>query len=386
MVGFILFCDLSNLQLSFILVNNRKKQREGYYVDIIPVILAGGSGTRFWPLSRKDKPKHVLNIDGSDTMIAKAVARFQNIAPQENVHIISVSQQKSVIEEALPVNSEVKFIYEPVQRGTSACILMSALKLEKTYGDCVICVSPSDHYITLQDEYDKVIASAILCAQYQDKIVTIGITPTFAATGYGYICCDFNTKSENTFKVKEFIEKPDYSKAKYFFDQGNYFWNSGIFVFKASVIIENFKRFLPCIYNRLIQWYDFIGTEEEDLQLNAIYPDLQNISIDYGIMERSDDIFVLPADIGWSDLGSWDSLGCMFPPDNDGNIIRAKNVSIDTKNCVIFSKKSLVATIGVEDLIIVDCEDALLVCPKSESQRVKDIVEKMKSENLEEYL
>jgi mannose-1-phosphate guanylyltransferase len=152
------------------------------------------------------------------------------------------------------------------------------------------------------------------------------------------------------------------------------------------VIIDSFKRFLPRIYDKLIKWYDFIGTSKEQEILAEIYPSAPNISIDYGIMERSNDIYVIPANMGWNDIGSWDSLGCMFPPDENGNIVRSKNVGIDTKNCVIFSEKSLIATIGVEDMIIVDCPDALLVCPKSEAQRVKILVDKLKAENLEEYL
>jgi mannose-1-phosphate guanylyltransferase len=232
----------------------------------------------------------------------------------------------------------------------------------------------------------KVITSACECAENMDKIVTIGITPTFPSTGYGYICCDFDSISGAAYKVREFIEKPDLNNARSFLKQGNYFWNSGIFVFKASVIIDSFKRFLPRIYDKLIKWYDFIGTSKEQEILAEIYPSAPNISIDYGIMERSNDIYVIPANMGWNDIGSWDSLGCMFPPDENGNIVRSKNVGIDTKNCVIFSEKSLIATIGVEDMIIVDCPDALLVCPKSEAQRVKILVDKLKAENLEEYL
>jgi mannose-1-phosphate guanylyltransferase len=355
-------------------------------MKFIPVILAGGSGTRFWPLSRKNSPKHVLNIDGNDTMIGQAISRFEAIAERSDVHIVTTSQQHAILKDALNPDETAKYIFEPDQKGTSACILMSALKLQKEYGDCVICVSPSDHYITLQEEFNKTIRSAIESAENEDKIVTIGITPTFPSTGYGYISCNFDVKSGEAFKVNEFIEKPDYNKAKKFISEGNYFWNSGIFVFKASVIIENFKRFLPRVYDKLSVWYEYIGKDNENMMLNEIYPTIQNISIDYGVMERSNDIYVIPASMGWNDIGSWDSLGCIFPPDEEGNIKRAKTVTIDTKNCVIFSEKSLIATIGLENMIIVDCPDALLVCPKSEAQRVKSIVDKLKIENLEEYL
>lgn len=352
----------------------------------IPLILAGGSGTRFWPLSRKNSPKHVLNIDGNDTMIGEAVSRFESIAPRGDIHIVTTQQQYSILKDALNVDDTVQFLFEPNQNGTSAAILMAALKLQKTYGDCIICVSPSDHYITIPEEFTKAMLNAVEVAANDDKIVTIGVPPTFPATGYGYICCNFGIQLSSAFKVNEFIEKPDFNKAKHFLSQGNYLWNSGIFVFKSSVIIENCQRFLPRLYDKLSAWSRHIGSSSEYPVLAEIYPTVQNISIDYGVMERSDDIYVIPAIMGWNDIGSWDSLGCIFPPDEDGNIKRARTVSIDTKNCVLFSEKSLIATIGVEDMIIVDCPDALLVCPKSEAQRVKIIVEKLKMGNLEEFL
>lgn len=353
---------------------------------VVPVILAGGAGTRFWPLSRKKSPKHVLNIDGNDTMIGEAVSRFGFMAKPEDSFIVTSKSQYPILRDALTADSKVNYIFEPCQRGTSACILLSAMTVHKKYGDCVICVSPSDHYITLQKEFEKAMQSAAECAWNDGKIVTVGITPSFPSTGYGYICCNFQNKLGSACQVQEFVEKPSFSRAKTFLAEGNYLWNSGIFVFRSSVILDNFKRFLPRIYDRLAAWYDVIGTGHEDEVLEQIYPALQNISIDYGIMERSNDIYVIPASMGWNDIGSWDSLGCIFPPDEEGNICRAKTVSIDTKNSVLFSEKSLIATVGVENMIIVDCPDALLVCPKSEAQRVKELVEKLKLDGLEEYL
>ena len=351
----------------------------------IPVILAGGEGSRFWPLSRKKSPKQILNLSGNDTLIAEAVKRFEVYGA--NVHIVTAAEQAKHIQGALPDNADIQYILEPVQRGTAACILMAVFKIYKEYGECVICMSPSDHYITNNDEFTNVMDSAIECAAGHDKIVTIGITPSFPATGYGYICCDYDLSYGKAYEVKEFVEKPSFNKATGFLNSGNYFWNSGIFVFKASVILESFKRFLPRIYNSLAEWDDFSGsTEQTETLFNKIYGSLQNISIDYGIIERSSEVCVIPANMGWNDIGSWDSLGCLFPPDEFGNIVRAKTINLDTKNCVMYSDKSLVATIGIENLIIVDCDDALMICDKSEAQRVKELVGILKEKDLHEYL
>jgi mannose-1-phosphate guanylyltransferase len=350
------------------------------------LILAGGSGTRFWPLSRKGNPKQILNLSGVDTLISEAISRFSQIVSEENIYIVTASEQLPILVSAISPESKVGYITEPIQRGTAACILMSVLKLYKQYGDMVVCISPSDHYITNILEFTNKIQEAFVCAETTNKIVTIGIQPTFPSTGYGYISCDFDKKANNAYMVKEFVEKPDYIHAKEFVSAKNYFWNSGMFIFKASVIIENFKRFLPRVYEKLMIWYDLIGTDQEKDILEKVYSEVQSISIDYGIMERSNDIYVIPADMGWNDIGSWDSLGCLFPPDENGNIIRAKTVSIGTKNCVIYSEKSLIATLGVEDMIIVDCEDALLICPKSEAQHVKRLVQMLEEKNLTEFL
>ena len=299
-------------------------------MKVCPVILAGGAGTRFWPLSRKSSPKQVLNLSGKDTLIGEAVSRFKALTDEENIYILTTLNNMVLVKNALNENSAVQYIVEPVPRGTSACILLAALKLYKQYGDCVLCVSPSDHYITKQDEFQKTLEKAVECAKELDSIITIGIKPTFPSTGYGYIGCDYLTSHGQAYAVSEFTEKPALPRAKEYLAQGNFFWNSGMFVFRASVIIENFKRFLPRIYKKLYDCYDFLNTPEEDTYVHDIYPSIQNISIDYGIIERSSDVYVIPADMGWNDIGSWDSLGCIFPTDENGNIVRADTVTIDT--------------------------------------------------------
>ncbi len=355
-------------------------------MKICPVILAGGSGTRFWPLSRKGSPKQVLNLSGKDTLIGEAVSRFQLISEEEDIHILTTSSSMIQVKNALSPDSKVRYILEPMARGTSACILLAAFKLHKQYGDCVICVSPSDHYITKSEEFCQALKKAIACAQDRDAIVTIGITPTFPSTGYGYIACDYAAKCGEAYSVLEFIEKPPLAKAKEYLTQGGYYWNSGMFVFRSSVILEAYQRFLPRIYEKLISCEPYFNTPNEDRYIRDIYQSLQNISIDYGIVERSNDVYVVPADMGWNDIGSWDSLGCIFPTDENGNIVRSDTVTIDTKNCVIYSDQSLIATIGVENLIIASCGDALLICPKDQDQRVREVVSALEKKNMLQYL
>lgn len=355
-------------------------------MKVFPVILAGGGGTRFWPLSRKDSPKQVLNLSGKDTLVGEAVSRFSSLVDEKNIHILTTSRNMDIVKNALGETSSVNYIVEPVARGTSACILLAALKLYKNYGDCIICISPSDHYITKQDEFQKTMEKALDCAASIDSIVTIGIKPTFPSTGYGYIGCDYTLSHGQAYIVSEFIEKPALSKAKEYISKGNFFWNSGIFVFRASVIIENFRRFLPRIYNKLNSCTEYLNTPDEDTYVGKVYPSVQNISIDYGIIERSSDVYVIPANMGWNDIGSWDSLGCIFPTDENGNIVRAETVTIDTRNCVIYSDHSLVAAVGVENLIIVSCGDSLLICPKDKDQRVREVVDFLEKNNKVQYL
>ncbi len=357
-------------------------------MQTVSLILAGGSGTRFWPLSRTNLPKQVLNISGNDVMINETITRCNGIVNFKDSYIVTAENQANIIKDVLLTDVPKENVFsEPAARNTAPCILYSALKLRKKYGDAVMCVFPSDHYITNAPKFREILQKAVVLAEKNEKLVTIGITPTFPATGYGYI--NYNKESINgdSYKVNEFVEKPDYIRASEFIKSGNYLWNSGIFVWKISTIISSFERYLPRIYNRMLEWESYINTPDEASMLKEIYPSVQKISIDFGIMERSDDVLVLPADIGWNDVGSWDALGAIFPPDEKGNIIRSEeNILINSMNNIVFSEKQLVSTIDIHDMIIVSTADALMICPKNKAQNVKNIVEELTMNKMDKYI
>jgi mannose-1-phosphate guanylyltransferase len=351
------------------------------------VIMAGGGGTRFWPLSRQNKPKQLLNISGNDIMINDTILRYENVISIENTIIVTNKSQVSFLEdillEQIPRNNILK---EPIAKNTAACILYAALYLQKKYDDCVMTVLPSDHYITNVSSFRAVLEKACQLAEQADNLVTIGIKPSFPSTGYGYINLNKNILQNEAYEVNEFVEKPSFEKAKQYLSSGDYLWNSGMFLWKTSKIIDCFQRYLPRLYKNMMQVYGDIGTEREQKAIADIYPNLQNISIDYGILERSDDVIVIPGDFGWNDVGSWDALGGIFSPDDDGNIVKAKHIGFETKNSIIFGNGRLIATIGVDNLIIAETSDALLVCPKDKAQDVKNIVDMLKEKGMSDYV
>jgi mannose-1-phosphate guanylyltransferase len=353
-------------------------------------ILAGGGGTRFWPLSRQEMPKQLLNISGNDIMLNDTIERFEGIIPLENTIVVTNQSQAELLKEKMhtSVLSE-NILVEPVARNTAASILYAALFIEKQHGDSVMVVLPSDHYITDDEKFKKTLDEACTVAMESDRIVTIGIKPTFASTGYGYISYEnlpMMTSPCAVYDVAEFVEKPNLQKAQGYLASGHYLWNSGIFIWKTSVIIENFKRYLPRLYKTLLPLSVYLGTEREEEMIRAIYPTLQNISIDYGILERCDEVVVVAGDFGWNDIGSWDALGAIFPPDELGNIVKANHLGIDTKNSIVYGNGRLITTIGVDGLIIADTEDALLICPKDQAQSVKEMVDLLKEKGMSEYI
>lgn len=358
------------------------------------VIMAGGSGSRFWPLGRKERPKQLLNLSGKDLMINETLKRLSSCIEKENLMIVTNVSQTPLMEEKTGnwVKKE-NILSEPVARNTAACIGYAAMEILKKHGDGIMCILPSDQFVKDEEEFVRVMEAAIATAEQTDGLVTIGICPTFPATGYGYMKSkegseapvgDKNAKNYSI--VEEFVEKPDEETAKMYLEKGGYLWNSGMFVWKASTILSYMERLLPDIYSCLQEIGDAMGTDGEKETIERVYPVIPKISIDYGIMERADHVLVIPAEFGWNDIGSLDMLTLMKEADEKGNISYGETVCMDCEGSILYGTDKLVAAIGMKDVIVVQTKDAVLVCPKDKAQDVKRLTEQLEATGKERYL
>lgn len=355
-------------------------------MNIYGVIMAGGGGTRFWPLSRQEEPKQLLNLSGKDLMINETIDRIATVADMKDIFVVTnVTQVPKMKTATVGRLQENHILAEPSARNTSACIGYAAMEIIKKYGDGIMCISPADHFIKNQAEFTRVLKEAVEVAEKEDKLITVGIQPTYPATGYGYIKFD---KSEDSVAktVMEFKEKPNLETAKEYLASGAYAWNSGMFIWKASTILKKFEELLPDVYTCIEKIGEAMGTAKEAEVINRIYPNIPSISVDYGIMEKSSDVLVISGDFGWNDVGSWENMDVIYDEDENGNILVGNQINIDTKNTISYSKKRLITTVGVENLIIVETEDAIMVCDKSRAQDVKLIVDQLKADGKNEYL
>ncbi|MCL2253239.1 MAG: sugar phosphate nucleotidyltransferase [Lachnospiraceae bacterium] len=351
------------------------------------VIMAGGGGTRFWPLSRKELPKQFLNLSGDDLMVNDTIARLSPTIDPKNIFIVTNIAQAPLMREAtnetiLPIH----ILAEPAARNTAACIGYAAMEILKKYGDGIMSVFASDHYIKDVEGFNKTLVQTYGLAQKTDCLITIGIKPTFPAVGYGYIKYNTFDTDRDYHDVSEFVEKPDIRTARKYLRDGNYLWNSGMFTWRVSTILKYFEELLPDIYKCLKDIEKDMGTENESKTISAIYPTIPKISIDYGILERAKKVMVVESKFDWSDVGSFDALEVLHEKDEDGNVTNQDQIMIDTKNCIIYAKSKLIATLGVEDLIIVEAEDAIMVCHKDKAQSVKEIPDELKKRGKTEYL
>ena len=329
----------------------------------------------------------MLNLDGKDTMINKTIDRVAKALPGENIFIVTNKDQARDMESIVMDKVEISHILkEPAARNTAACIGYGAMEIVKKYGDGMMCIFPADHFIKDEHSFAKTVMEGIEQATREDGLVTIGIKPTFPSTGYGYIRYKKEKEEGLAYRVEQFVEKPERELAKEYVESGCYLWNSGMFFWKASVIMKYFKELLPDIYACLEKIGAAMGTDDERNVIQEIYPQIPKISIDYGIMEKASKVLALEGDFGWSDVGSWDALESLYEKDEYGNITYGEQVHIDTHDCIIYAKNKLVTTIGLDNVIVVETEDAVLVCDKNRAQEVKKIVEALQDCNKPQYL
>lgn len=358
-------------------------------MDRYAVIMAGGDGTRFWPLSRQHKPKQLLSLSGNDIMINETINRVKGIIDIGNILVVTGRKQyaamKNFIQKEFP---EENLLVEPQSRNTAPCIGYAAMEISSRSRDGIMCVLPSDHFISNEAGFKETLIEAFEAAEKTGKLITIGIRPTAPSTGYGYIRFDPEEFMEfkHIHEVLSFVEKPDLNRARGFLESGEYLWNSGIFVWKVSVILSNIERYLPRLYMAMIKIIESIEDQDKFQAIEHAYSQISPISIDYGILERSDDVLVIPGDFGWNDIGSWNALDRLIPPDDKENVVKAKHIGRNTSKSIIFGSDRLIATIGLENIIIADTSDALLVCSRDRTEEVKKLVEEIKLKGLEEYL
>ncbi|MFZ2538010.1 MAG: mannose-1-phosphate guanylyltransferase [Oscillospiraceae bacterium] len=354
------------------------------------VIMAGGRGERFWPKSRKNMPKQFLSLtnDGK-TMIQLTVERILPLVNIEDVYIVTNKDYKDLVMEQLPQIPKENILCEPVGRNTAPCIGLGAIHIMKKYEDALMIVLPSDHLIKYNKMFLTTLQDACDVAMDNENLVTIGITPTYPETGYGYIKFDQNAQEEESYrayKVDKFVEKPNSELAKEYISSENYLWNSGMFVWKTSSIMNKIKNLLPSMFDGLTKIQQAIGTAQQDTVLDQEFKEFKSESIDYGIMERSEDIYILPGTFGWDDVGSWLAVERINSSDEFGNIVDGNIITVNTKNCIIRGHKKLIATVGLKDLIIIDTEDATLIAEKSEAADIKKVLENLKICNRNEYI
>jgi len=358
-------------------------------MDIRAVIMAGGAGTRFWPLSREKKPKQFLPIVSDKTMIEETVHRLLAQMPLNNIYTIANFEHTQLIRSLLPDLPEENLLLEPQGKNTAPSLMLATAWIYLLNPKAVLAALPADHIIKDTSLFLKKLEAGAATATKGKDLITFGIRPTYPATGYGYI--KFSPKKplrvldELFYEVQEFKEKPEYDQAKTFLEKGNYFWNSGMFLWQADVFARKLEQHSPSMF---LYWKKILDAlkNKNETQMATIFEEIPSISIDYALMEKAEGVLMCKGDFGWSDVGAWSSLADSWPQDKEGNALRGENIILNSQNCLLYNPHKLTALIGVKDLIVVDTDDALLISHKNQDQRVKDIVEKIKKKGKVEYL
>jgi mannose-1-phosphate guanylyltransferase len=364
----------------------------------IALIMAGGNGSRFWPLSRKDRPKQFLKLNSDKkTLLEQTVERINLIIPKEQIFIATNKNYEAAVKEKLDYIPAENIILEEVSKNTAPAITMAVLKIENAYPGSTILILPSDHLIKGEKNFTDLLLKAGEVAEKKSAVLTIGIEPTYPETGYGYI----HVSSKQTlfddqeyYQVENFEEKPDLKTAEKYLTLGSYYWNSGIYITPAKILLEEIENNLNQLYNKCKKIMEIseyqnlsqIGQKTKIEKIKELYEKLENISIEYGVIEKLENLYLLKADFIWDDLGSWTSLERVNKKNSDNNIVVGKHLGIDTNDSIIYSCNRIVTTIGIKNLIIVNTGDAVLICDKNKAQDIKELRNLIEKENLDEYL
>ena len=358
-------------------------------MDIRAVIMAGGTGTRFWPLSRKNKPKQFLPIVSDKTMIEKTVHRLLAKVPSNNIYTIASLEQTQVIRSLLPDLPEENLLVEPQGRNTAPSLMLATACIYLQNPEAVMAALPADHLIKDSPLFLKKLEAGATAAAKGENLITLGIPPAYPETGYGYIRFSaekpLHFLDEPFFPVREFKEKPEYEQAKNFLEEGDYFWNSGMFLWQVDIFVQKLEKHAPSMF---IYWQRILDAlkDKDETRIASIFEEIPSISIDYALMEKAEGVLMGKGNFGWSDVGAWSSLADIWPKDNEGNALKGESIILDSQNCLLYNPHKLTALIGVKDIIVVDTEDALLITQKNMDQKVKNVVEKIKQKGKVEYL
>ncbi|MEE4563352.1 mannose-1-phosphate guanylyltransferase [Paenibacillus polymyxa] len=358
-------------------------------MTITCVIMAGGKGERFWPKSRTNLPKQFLNISGNKSMIQQTISRLEKMVCIDNIFIVTNELYAELLKVQIPHLPSANIIVEPVGRNTAPCVGLASIIIEEKFPDSTMVVIPSDHFIENEEGFINIIKAAVDVAQDNSNLVTLGIKPSYPETGYGYIESTNEVECIDGFevhKVNKFVEKPNLTTAQSYLEAGNFFWNSGIFVWKVKTIRSYIKDLMPEMHDILETIVTALSTTERDEVIKSEFTKMPEQSIDYGIMEKVSNIYVIPCVFGWDDVGSWTALERINELDENGNVVKGNTLSLDTKRCIIESNGKLIATLGIEDLIVVDTEDVTLICSKDKAQEIKLLLKELRMQKKEEYL
>ena len=351
------------------------------------LIMAGGHGERFWPSSRTAKPKQFLALtDDERTMIQLTVDRIRPYTAIENVFVVTSESYREILSEQIPDLPEENILCEPAGRNTAPCIALGAVHMAEKYGAAVMTVLPSDHLVQYPDIFRDVLQEACEVAEAGENLVTIGIPPDEPETGYGYIKFIPRRTLGKAYPVERFVEKPDLETAKMYVESRAYLWNSGMFTWKVSTILNSMTQFLPQMTDGLQAIRRSIGTPDYSTVLRECFVHFPSISIDYGVMEKAENIFTLTGTFGWDDVGSWLAVSRIRRTDEKGNVSTGNVIAIDTRNTIIQAGDKLIAAVGLENLVVVDTEDALLLCNKERAGEIRQVIQTLKNRNMTAYL